>query len=44
MKQNRWQPFDGKLWQRNFYEQIVRDGISLNADNNTGGAIRAQPI
>jgi REP element-mobilizing transposase RayT len=29
VKQNRWQPFDGKLWQRNYYEQIIRDEISL---------------
>ena len=20
-----WQPFDGKLWQRNYYEHIIRD-------------------
>jgi putative transposase len=29
VKQNRWEPFDNKLWQRNYYEQIVRDEISL---------------
>ena len=29
MKQNRWGPFDGKLWQRNYYEQIIRDETSL---------------
>jgi REP element-mobilizing transposase RayT len=29
VKQNRWEPFDGKLWQRNYYEQIVRDELSL---------------
>lgn len=29
VKQNHWQPFDGKLWQRNYYEQIVRDDKSL---------------
>lgn len=29
VKQNRWEPFDGKLWQRNYYEQIVRDEISM---------------
>jgi REP element-mobilizing transposase RayT len=29
VKQNRWKPFDGRLWQRNYYEQIVRDEISL---------------
>jgi REP element-mobilizing transposase RayT len=29
VKQNGWRPFDGKLWQRNYYEQIVRDDGSL---------------
>jgi len=29
VKQNHWEPFEGKLWQRNYYEQIVRDEISL---------------
>jgi putative transposase len=29
VKYNRWEPFDGKLWQRNYYEQIVRDETSL---------------
>jgi putative transposase len=29
VKQNHWQSFDGKLWQRNYYEQIIRDEISL---------------
>ncbi len=29
VKQNHWKPFEGKLWQRNYYEQIVRDEISL---------------
>jgi REP element-mobilizing transposase RayT len=29
VKQNRWEPFDSKLWQRNYYEQIIRDEISL---------------
>jgi REP element-mobilizing transposase RayT len=29
VKQNRWGPFDGKLWQRNYYEQIIRDETSL---------------
>ena len=29
VKQNHWEPFYGKLWQRNYYEQIVRDEISL---------------
>ena len=26
-----WQPFQGKLWQRNYYEHIVRDDEELNA-------------
>lgn len=21
----RWQPFDGRLWQRNYYEHVIRD-------------------
>ncbi len=25
IKQNKWQPFSGKLWQRNYYEHIIRD-------------------
>jgi REP element-mobilizing transposase RayT len=25
VKHNGWQPFDGKLWQRNYYEHIIRD-------------------
>jgi len=29
VKQNHWKPFDGKLWQRNYYEQIVRNETSL---------------
>ncbi|MGA2679328.1 MAG: transposase [Sedimentisphaerales bacterium] len=29
VKQNHWEPFDGKLWQRNYYEQIIRDETSL---------------
>jgi len=29
VKQNHWEPFEGKLWQRNYYEQIVHDEISL---------------
>jgi putative transposase len=29
VKQNHWEPFDDKLWQRNYYEQIVRDEKSL---------------
>jgi len=29
VKQNHWKPFDGKLWQRNYYEQIIRNETSL---------------
>jgi putative transposase len=29
-RQNAWPPFDGKLWQRNYYEHIIRDDESLN--------------
>ena len=25
VKQNNWQAFEGKVWQRNFYEHIIRD-------------------
>ena len=25
VKQNGWQPFPGKLWQRNYYEHIIRN-------------------
>jgi putative transposase len=25
VKQSHWKPFDGKLWQRNYYEHIVRN-------------------
>ena len=25
VKQLNWRPFDGKLWQRNYYEHIIRD-------------------
>jgi putative transposase len=26
-----WPPFPGRLWQRNYYEHIVRNEVSLNA-------------
>jgi REP element-mobilizing transposase RayT len=29
VKQNHWKPFNGKLWQRNYYEHIIRDETSL---------------
>lgn len=28
VKSNGWQPFDRKLWQRNYYEHIIRDNES----------------
>jgi REP element-mobilizing transposase RayT len=30
VKQKQWPPFQGKLWQRNYYEHIVRDENELN--------------
>ncbi len=30
VKKNRWQPFPRKLWQRNYYEHIIRDEDDLN--------------
>ncbi len=30
VKQNDWPPFNKRLWQRNYYERIVRDEIELN--------------
>ncbi len=30
VRQNNWPPFPGKLWQRNYYDHIVRDDIDLN--------------
>jgi len=41
VKTSGWAPFQGRLWQRNYYEHIIRDGESLNrirqyiADNPT---------
>ncbi len=29
VRESRWKPFDQRLWQRNFYEHIVRDERSL---------------
>jgi REP element-mobilizing transposase RayT len=29
VKQNGWTPFAGKLWQRNYYEHIVRNEKEL---------------
>jgi REP element-mobilizing transposase RayT len=28
--QDGWQPFPGRLWQRNYYEHIIRDEEELN--------------
>lgn len=42
VKQNQWQPFPGTLWQRNYYERIIRDESELHtlqqyiADNPAG--------
>lgn len=30
VKQNGWHVFAGKLWQRNYYEHIIRDESDLN--------------
>ena len=29
VKNDNWQPFLGKLWQRNYYEHIIRDETVL---------------
>ncbi|MEN6621573.1 MAG: transposase [Smithella sp.] len=30
VKNNQWPPFNGKLWQRNYYERIIRNEDELN--------------
>lgn len=30
IRENEWKPFNGKLWQRNYYEHIIRDETDLN--------------
>lgn len=30
VKTNQWTPFNGKLWQRNYYEHIIRNDEDLN--------------
>ena len=30
VKQSNWPPFRGRLWQRNYYEHIIRSDESLN--------------
>jgi REP element-mobilizing transposase RayT len=29
VKQNNWPPFNKKLWQRNYYEHVIRNDIDL---------------
>jgi REP element-mobilizing transposase RayT len=29
LKQSGWPPFSGRLWQRNYFEHTIRDGVSL---------------
>mgnify|MGYP000319884321 CR=1 FL=1 len=31
VKEHNWEPFDKRLWQRNYYEHIIRNERSLNA-------------
>ena len=31
VKQHQWPPFPGRLWQRNYYERIIRNERELNA-------------
>lgn len=31
VKENNWQPFNKRLWQRNYYEHIIRNEEELNA-------------
>jgi putative transposase len=51
VKQRGWPPFPGQLWQRNYYEHIIRDEQSLNrirqyiADNPAQWALdRENPL
>lgn len=30
VRNNHWLPFDGRLWQRDYYERIIRDELELN--------------
>lgn len=30
VKQSGWQPFEGRLWQRNYWEHVIRDEMELN--------------
>ena len=31
VRQGHWPPFPGKLWQRNYYERVIRNDVELNA-------------
>ena len=30
IRQRNWKPFIGRLWQRNYYEHVIRDENNLN--------------
>ena len=30
VKDGEWKPFDRKLWQRSFYDHVIRDDLDLN--------------
>jgi putative transposase len=30
VKSSRWPAFDGRVWQRNYYEHVIRDEVDLN--------------
>ena len=34
VKQNNWKPFDRRIWQRNYFEHIIRNGDELNKIRN----------
>jgi len=34
VKQSGWRPFSGKLWQRNYYERIIRNDVHLGIVRN----------
>ena len=38
---SQWPPFYGRLWQRNFYERVIRDGYEMN---ELRGYIRDNPL
>ncbi len=41
VNQNNWPPFPGKLWQRSYYDHIVRDGMDLD---NIRRYIQGNPV